>query len=176
MNIFLVNKNPYVCAQALCDLRLNKMILETGQMLCTAYRHYFPDLAQQLDIANNLYKATHENHPCNVWLRQNIHNYIWLIEYFEALDKERFYRCSKFHLTYSKLGVTLTMPINHIPFSEDLNFNFDCSNIYTEHLFPGEGVFGNYKHCLVNKWLNDKRKPTWTKRGKPDFAKPYIVG
>lgn len=181
MNIFLVDKNPQICAQALCDLRLNKMILETGQMLCTAYRHWFPELAQQPEVADLLYRVTHYNHPCNVWLRQDIYNYVWLVEYFLCLELERVYRTGKSHLTFQKLYVMLDSPIDDMEVTHDLAFNFDCSNIYevpifTGHRFPGEGVFGNYKQCLVNKWLNDKRKPTWTKCGKPEFAKPYIVG
>ena len=74
MNIFLVDKNPVVCAQALCDLRLNKMIFETAQLLCTAYRHWH-DPEDVEAYKDTIYKVTHENHPCSIWIRKSIGNY-----------------------------------------------------------------------------------------------------
>ena len=62
MNIFVISQNPDECAQALDDLRLNKMILETAQLLSTAIRFH--------GYTGNLaYKATHINHPCSIWAR-----------------------------------------------------------------------------------------------------------
>lgn len=106
MNIFLVSSDVHECAKALDDLRLNKMILETAQMLCTAYRHHFPTLAEvNQDL---LYKQTHVNHPCNVWMRVDIKNYVWSYNLFTALSHEKFYRTHLQHLSYTKLAGTLT--------------------------------------------------------------------
>lgn len=85
MNIFLTSFNPKEAASHLDDLRLNKMILETAQLLSSAYRHLFGD--DEL-----LYKDTHLNHPCSIWARKNIDSYSWLVEYFDALAKEKIKR------------------------------------------------------------------------------------
>ena len=37
MNIFILNEDPEIAAQELCDKHVVKMILETAQMLCSAF-------------------------------------------------------------------------------------------------------------------------------------------
>lgn len=68
MNIFILNEDPEIAAQELCDKHVVKMILETAQMLCSA----FPQ-------GKAPYKRTHYNHPCSVWTRSSLDNYNWLI-------------------------------------------------------------------------------------------------
>ena len=62
MNIFVPYPDSMKCAEALDDLRLNKMILETAQLLSTAARFH--------GYVGNVYGSTHINHPCSVWARQ----------------------------------------------------------------------------------------------------------
>ena len=38
MNIFVLDKDPVVAAQMLCDKHVSKMIVESAQMLSTAHR------------------------------------------------------------------------------------------------------------------------------------------
>ena len=38
MNIFILDKDPYLAAQMLCDKHIPKMIVESAQMLSTAHR------------------------------------------------------------------------------------------------------------------------------------------
>ena len=66
MNIFYLSDHPHLCAEFHCDKHVVKMILETAQMLSTAHH--------ELDGENaieGIYKATHKNHPSNVWVREN---------------------------------------------------------------------------------------------------------
>lgn len=164
MNIFLVSEDPVLCAQALDDLRLNKMILETAQMLCVAYKKHFKDLAAI--NKDSLYRSTHEFHPCTVWLKDNVDNYAWGVALFDELHTEKLYRTRMQHLSWTKLYSLLREPIKSLDTSSDLNFNFNCSGIN-----PSTGdVFEDYKLCLVNKWKEDIRKPMWYKRGKPSWA------
>jgi hypothetical protein len=167
MNIFLTSSNPVECAQALDDVRLNKMILETGQMLCTALRELFPISCQRADVQAVLYKETHRNHPCSLWCRRNYLNYTWLVYHFKALHDERLFRGCSEHLTYTKLWPIFEESIGDVErcyLTENVEFTFDCSN--TE---PKTNVFDNYKRCLANKWSNDKRVPTWHNRGCPTW-------
>lgn len=165
MNIFLVDKDPTLCAQALDDLRLNKMILETAQMLCVAYKHLYPISAAMNKHA--LYKETHVNHPCAVWLREShVINYIWGCKLFKALHDEKFYRTNKVHLSYIKLWHILSEHVNDVSINYNtMIFTFDCSNMY-DHV----SIFDRYKLCLMHKWLNDKKPPKWIKRGPPIWA------
>ena len=85
MNIFVTSFDSKEAASHLDDLRLNKMILETAQLLSSSFRHLF---------GNNdlLYKDTHFNHPCAIWARKNVNNYSWLVHYFDDLAKEKIRR------------------------------------------------------------------------------------
>ena len=40
MNIFHLHKDPKICAKYHCDKHVVKMILETAQMLSTAYQRH----------------------------------------------------------------------------------------------------------------------------------------
>ena len=164
MNIFAIDPNPVLCARALCDLRLNKMILEQAQILCTAYRYWFPD-TYAIEFENILYKVTHENHPCSIWLRRDFANYQWGVDYFNAMLDEREHRGFAKHLTGIKLRPVFNKPPQMQYELDKIDFSFNSSNLY-----PSTGcVFTDYKLCLVNKWLQDKREPKWTLRAPPPF-------
>jgi hypothetical protein len=105
INIFILDNDPVIAAQYQCDKHVVKMVLESAQMLSTC--HILVD-----DNKNPmLYRATHKNHPCNVWLRESKDNYKWLYDHFVALSKEYTYRYDKWHKSYRKLGTHLW----HVP-------------------------------------------------------------
>ena len=86
MNIFVLDRNPIHAAQQACDQHVIKMILESAQMLCSA----FPK-------GTAPYKRTHYNHPCSVWARQSLENYQWLLAHAFALAEEYTHRYGKVH-------------------------------------------------------------------------------
>ena len=79
MNIFVLDKDPVKAAKMHCDKHVIKMILETAQMLCSAYE-------------DAPYKRTHVNHPCSIWARKSKSNYLWLIKLGMALHDEYQFR------------------------------------------------------------------------------------
>jgi hypothetical protein len=92
MNIFFLHWNPEICAQMHLDKHVIKMILETCQLLCSAVHisgAYTP-----------CYKLTHKNHPCAIWTRESIDNYMWLCELGLELCKEYTFRYGKTHKCY----------------------------------------------------------------------------
>jgi len=116
MNIFTLDKDPRKAAQYHNDKHVVRMILESAQLLSTAHR--MVDGAPYEDrTANNrrilrwkladtarehlLLKATHVNHPCNVWVRSHGEHYRWLAQLFSALLDEYTRRYGKDH-AYSK--------------------------------------------------------------------------
>ena len=58
MNIFFLDDDPKMCAQAHCDKHVVKMILEYAQIMSTAHRV----LNSPSDLTESMYKITHENH------------------------------------------------------------------------------------------------------------------
>ena len=96
MNIFYLNKDPVLAAQEMCDKHVVKMPLEYTQMLCTFVREVHGEHA-----AAGLYKSTHRNHPCNVWLRDTIHALDWFIPHALATFCEFQYRRAKVHKSVS---------------------------------------------------------------------------
>jgi len=112
MNIFYLSDNPQEAALMHNDKHCVKMILESAQMLGTAHRVLDGD-----EKCNNLfmYKEAHKNHPSTKWVRENVYNYTWLFDLFEALCDEYTYRYDKAHATDLQLREVLReMPL-HIP-------------------------------------------------------------
>jgi hypothetical protein len=81
MNIFVLNDDPYMAAADHCDKHVVKMILESCQLLSTALTFY-------RCTASGLYKPTHLNHPCSIWVRESRDNYLWLCDLTAALLNE----------------------------------------------------------------------------------------
>ena len=96
MNIFILDENPDKAAKYHCDKHVCKMILESGQMLCTAHWLGWLDKLGKTrgdfrlvrDMQNYLHenvprknqppwKITHANHPCSIWTRETTGNYKW---------------------------------------------------------------------------------------------------
>lgn len=128
MNIFVLDQNPERAARYHMDIHF-KMILESGQILSTAHRLVDGHLYTEKTALNRsikrwalpdsrervLYKATHVNHPCAVWARENDQNYLWLFSLFLALCNEYTYRTGKIHKTDRELSDTLSFPPYNIP-------------------------------------------------------------
>lgn len=87
------------------------MILEYAQLLCTAY--HLCDNVLCDDEQAVLYKCTHQNHPCTVWVRGSKSHYDWLYRLFIALCDEYTHRYGKVHLTDQKFRhILLNCPIS----------------------------------------------------------------
>lgn len=82
MNIFYLDPNPIIAASMHCDQHLNKMILESAQMLSTAAHTWYPKHAQ------HFYEPAYEKHPCTIWVR-NKANALWVTTLAEELNEIR---------------------------------------------------------------------------------------
>ena len=88
MNIFILDENQTTCAKYHCDKHVVKMILETAQLLCGVH---------WINGNEAAYKLSHKNHPCSIWTRECIENYIWLCKLGLELCSEYTYRYNKIH-------------------------------------------------------------------------------
>ena len=91
MNIFFLDFDTQKCAQYHCDKHVVKMILETAQLLCSVH-HVTPQVNPQVP-----YKLSHKNHPCAIWTRTSLSNYLYLCDLGLELCKEYTYRYGKRH-------------------------------------------------------------------------------
>ena len=88
MNIFVLDWDIKQCAKDHCDKHCVKMILETAQLLCGVH---------WLSGNDAPYKLSHRNHPCSIWTRKSLSNYLWLCELGLELCNEYTYRYGKRH-------------------------------------------------------------------------------
>lgn len=94
MDIFVLDKNPKLAAQAHYDTHVSKMCLETAQILSTVARRCVP-----ASICNEqgLYKPTHSNHPSVLWAGKTYGNFLWTLKLFDELLNEFEYRFGHHH-------------------------------------------------------------------------------
>jgi hypothetical protein len=100
MNIFILDNDVKKCAQYHVDKHVLKMVVETSQLLCGV--HWV--------LGNEApYKLSHKNHPCAIWARESLSNYVYLCELGFELCNEYTYRYGKRH---KSLDVILWCIIN----------------------------------------------------------------
>jgi hypothetical protein len=88
MNIFFLDFDTKKCAEYHCDKHVVKMILETAQLLCGSH---------WVTGGEAPYKLSHKNHPCAIWVRESLSNYLYLCDLGLELCKEYTYRYGKRH-------------------------------------------------------------------------------
>jgi hypothetical protein len=180
MNIFYLSADPKTAAQYHLNKHVVKMIIESAQLLCTAHRLLDGKEIIRQEITKTgktrnvrryifsdpnkeklLYKASHIHHPCSVWARANINNYMWLYELFVALCDEYTFRYGKIHKSYTLLRDVLSSPpynISKDPFTQ-----------------PAQAMPAEYKHedpvqAYRQYYIGAKRTfARWTKRTRPEW-------
>ena len=120
MNIFVLDLDPKKAAKFHCDKHVVKMILESGQMLCTAHwTHGLRSLKKEVSdfkrvrdakeyALNNLnsnlippWSLTHARHPCSMWTAETQGNYVWHLNLMRELLNEYTIRYKKNHKSES---------------------------------------------------------------------------
>ena len=126
MNVFYLDDDPLLCASYHNDKHVVKMLVEYAQLMSTAHRvldgklwygktingrkiaRYF---LEDGEMNSSLYKASHINHPSNVWARSSANNYHWLYSMWCALAKEYSKRYNdKNHKSFAELEYSLLLP------------------------------------------------------------------
>lgn len=173
MNVFAVDPSPMLCARALDDKRLRKMLLETAQLMCTA-------LNEMAGMKISPYNSTHPNHPLSIWARdpagRNLH---WLLLLGEAYTEECIQRFAKFYEASKVIGwMRLWYDTNRACYNQDPT-SYPI-NWYNAASHSGKDI--SFKHIadthlayrlyLNARWRTDVRAPQWTMRGPPSWYQP----
>lgn len=152
MNIFVVDNDPKIAARQLCDKHVVKMILESAQMLCSAFEN-----------GEAPYKRSFYNHPCTKWARESQANYEWLLTHAYELCEEYFNRYGKIHKSldaidwcdnnYHKLNlpnVGLTTFAQAMP---DEYKNDNAVKAYRDYYNGEKSYFAKWTNQLVPDWF-----------------------
>jgi len=181
MNIFYLDKDPYIAAQMMVDKHVVKMILETCQLLSTAHRlldgqEYIGQSKTGRkvkrwklddDRETNIYSATHINHPSAVWCRRSNNNYTWLYEHLRGLLNEYNYRYGKSHKCSFLLSY-LKIPPYNIPVGY---FTPVTPAMDAKYIISADSIT-NYRNYYKQ---GKTHLHTWTKRGVPDWMNLEVI-
>jgi hypothetical protein len=152
MNIFYLDEDPTLSAQYHVDKHVVKMILETAQLLCGVH-HVTSQITDQVP-----YKLSHKNHPCAIWARTSLSNYLYLCELGLELCKEYTYRYGKRHKSQEVIEWCLIYKPN-VP---DVEFTEPAMAM------PDEYKVGDVVQSYRNYYMGAKSGfATWKNRQKP---------
>lgn len=159
MNIFWLDSDPQKCAQYHNNKHVVKMILELAQLLSTAHRVLDGD---EYADSQNLYKKTHMNHPCAIWVRENSANYIETVVLLSSLLEEYTYRYEKQHKVES-IFEALTEPPQNIKISETMSkiplaMPDECKSD-NDAILSYRTYYKTHKRNMAN-WKN-REQPEW---------------
>ena len=154
MNIFILDTNPKKCAKFHVDKHCVKMILETAQLLCGVHWVLGGEAP---------YKLSHKNHPCAIWTRECIENYIWLCDLGLELCEEYTYRYGKRHKSQDIIEWCLMNQPN-------LRYNGDITEFALA--MPDECKVGNAVESYRAYYIAEKSGfAVWKKREVPEWFK-----
>lgn len=174
MNIFYLHHDPRICARHHYDKHVNKMILETAQLLCWAY--YKPNGKRHKEVPKSMYLykyvKSHYNHPCTVWARKTWGNWRWLSILGLYLCKEYTHRFRKIHKTQSLiLNLILLNPkdLGILPNNPKITSRPQCFGPYEkECTIPKKPKAAYRKYYRIGK----KHLQKYTNRPYPK----YLIG
>ena len=156
MNIFVLDLDVKKCAQYHVDKHVVKMILETAQLLCGVH-HMAPQVTPQVP-----YKLSHKNHPCAIWARESLTNYLYLCELGLELCKEYTYRYGKRHKSQDVIEwcVANKPTIIDKGFTEPAKAMPDEYKVdsvvqsYRNYYIGAKSGFASWKGREIPKWFN----------------------
>ena len=151
MNIFYLDHDPKLAAQAHNDRHCIKMILESAQILSTVCRSVLLDVG---------YKSTHPHHPCTLWAGENLSNFRYLVALATELNTEYKYRF--FHIkNHKSFDVIQSLPepdiLDEPMTTPALAMPDDCK--CDDPVESYRNYYRQHKQHLAK----------WTRRGAPDW-------
>jgi hypothetical protein len=152
MNIFFLDFDTKKCAQYHCDKHVVKMILETAQLLCGVHWVIGSEAP---------YKLSHKNHPCAIWTRNSLSNYLYLCDLGLELCKEYTYRYGKRHKSQDIIEWCLT----NKPNIHDVDFTTPPLAMDNQYKI-GNDVIESYRNYYIK---GKKDIVCWKNRPQPEW-------
>jgi hypothetical protein len=162
MNIFFLDFDTKKCAEYHCDKHVVKMVLETAQLLCGVH-HTIEQVPNKYRTSTEQvpYKLSHKNHPCAIWTRESLSNYLYLCDLGLELCKEYTYRYGKRHKSQDVIEWCL---INK-PQIKDIGFTtppkampdeykvIDVIESYRNYYVGAKKDFAKWKNRDIPEWF-----------------------
>ena len=153
MNIFFLDFDTKKCAEYHCDKHVVKMILETAQLLCSTHWVIGSEAP---------YKLSHKNHPCSIWVRESLSNYLYLCDLGLELCKEYTYRYGKRHKSQDVIEWCLTNKpnISDTEFTEPpkaMPDEYKVNNViesYRNYYIGAKKDFAVWKNRNIPEWFS----------------------
>lgn len=164
MNIFFLHWSPRIAAEYHCDKHVVKMIIETAQMLYSAHWILNPE-----KLPLNAYKLAHKNHPCSIWTRTSLGNYLWLCSLGVWLCHEYTHRYGKTHKTQAHIEWL----IKNCPKFDRMNMTIPAQAMPDE--YKKEDSIEAYRIFYTESKLKQRGIVNYTKREWPEFLKNSIL-
>ena len=161
MNIFAFDKCPMRSALWLDDIRKNKMILESAQMLSTAVRALCPDTTLEV------YKTAYLNHPCSKWARQSRANFQWLLHHMSWLynQKSGEHKSARLIPEFQKYVNDGDFPDEYLTPFANCARNLERGVDYSEV----DDVHQAYRMYMNDRWKERNITLTWRWGEEPDW-------
>jgi hypothetical protein len=156
MNIFAIAQSPLECAMALDDRRVNKMTIETAQLLNDALH------LNQLPLC---YGVNNPGHPLSKWVGINQSNFYWTVLLLTSLNKEYRYRYQK-DVNHRSYDVALEHCMRQIRFLPKGNL----TEFHNSSIFKNLPIFEAYRKTMIYKWSHFEMPPIWTNAARPDWG------
>jgi hypothetical protein len=173
MNIFTLSPSysPQESARMHCDQHLHKMILESAQMLSTAFH-------MRGFKSSWIYKPSYPKHPCTLWVSSSNHHILWLCELAEELENIRQELGHPFHsssdvIKYTKEYIQEDFPMASSHLAETFPFAGPAHLSLNQTLSVPEKYqrYYKYKHAA---WLDKGLKMSYKDRPIPSFMQEII--
>lgn len=156
------------------DNHVLKMGIESAQMMSTAHRMLDGELYYERTKNGRkikrwrlhdqreevLYKATHYNHPSNVWVRTAVENYNWMVDHLHGLLSEFEHRYGKKHKTADLLYQLGSPPLNL------KKWDWTTPPLCMDDVYKRNGVVDSYRNFYnkgkahLHGWKN-REVPEW---------------
>ena len=157
MNIFILDLDVKKCSQYHNDKHCIKQLLETAQLLCGVHWVLGGEAP---------YKLSHKNHPCSIWARESLSNYLYLCELGLALCDEYTFRYGKRHKSQDVIEWCLDNKPNLI----DIGFTKPALAM------PDKYKTNNVVESYRNYYIGEKYSmATWKNRDVPEWFHLELV-
>lgn len=164
MNIFVLDLEPKQCAEYHNNRHAVKMVVEYAQLLCGVHHMTEQAIGQAIGQATEQvpYKLSHKNHPCSIWARECLENYIWLCDLGLELSKEYTHRYGKRHKSQDIIEWCMTNLPNLpelgdiTPFAlampDECKVEGDTVESYRRYYIMEKQSIANWKMREIPKW------------------------
>lgn len=153
MNIFFLDFDTNKCAKYHVDKHSIKMCVEYSQLLCGVH---------WVQGGKAPYKLSHKNHPCAIWCRESLSNYLYLCDLGLELCKEYTYRYGKRHKSQDVIEWCLSNKPNIVdkdfttpPKAMPDEYKVNCViESYRNYYRGAKKHFAKWKYRQIPEWFS----------------------